>query len=356
MLCVAVLAIAVLHRPVQTHIAAATLLGSFASTDAFDDVGTRDVVLDTPEGPRRARIFKKRDARTDAPGVVLVHGVHWKSIDEERLNRFAKAIARTGTVVMTPEVRELAEYRVTTRSVDTLHTATRALATELGHARVGLVGLSFGGGLALLDASADDHVAFVLGVGAYDDLYRVTSFFLTGKTADPDGRAAPVVPHDYGPMVFAYENADAIFAAIDVEPARDAMRAWLHEDRDRARSLAEGLSTQGRTTIDSLFDANYDSVRSALEARLEARHAEMDRVSPSRLHAALAVPVYLVHGSSDTVIPATETRWLAHDVHATRVVTLVSPALGHVDLGKGPTYQEQWDLVHFMASVLGEAS
>ena len=34
------------------------------------------------------------------PGVVVVHGVHWKGIDEPRLQRFAATIAASGVAVI----------------------------------------------------------------------------------------------------------------------------------------------------------------------------------------------------------------------------------------------------------------
>ena len=67
-------------------------------------------------------------------------------------------------------------------------------------------------------------------------------------------------------------------------------------------------------------------------------------------------PVFLLHGAGDTVIPASETLWLARDVPAglARDV-LVSPAIQHVELEGEPSAMDKWALVHFMADVLAEA-
>jgi len=79
----------------------------------------------------------------------------------------------------------------------------------------------------------------------------------------------------------------------------------------------------------------------------------MDLVSPHAHVADLQVPVYLLHGAGDTVIPASETLWLAKDIPPAHVkAVLVSQALVHVDMDAKVTWQEQWQLVDFMAQVL----
>jgi plastocyanin len=63
--------------------------------------------------------------------------------------------------------------------------------------------------------------------------------------------------------------------------------------------------------------------------------------------------VFLLHGAGDTIIPSSETLWLAKDVPQSELKTaLVSPALVHVDMGDKVTWQQQWQLVDFMAQVL----
>jgi len=64
----------------------------------------------------RARLYLPRGV-TDAPGLVMAHGVHRLGIDEPRLVRFARSLAASGLQVLTPELRELADYRLDPRSI-----------------------------------------------------------------------------------------------------------------------------------------------------------------------------------------------------------------------------------------------
>src|SRR5262245_12280541 len=163
-------------RPAVAHVRAASLLLRFADEHAaggLADMGRHAVdeeqaSLDTAFGPTRARLYIPRDAE-GAPGLVLVHGVHRLGIDEPRLIRFSRAIASSGVVVMTPEVKEIADYRVDPRSVDTIGAAAALLDRRLGAGKAGVMGMSFAGGLALM-AAADPRfsssIGFVVAVGA----------------------------------------------------------------------------------------------------------------------------------------------------------------------------------------------
>ena len=67
--------------------------------------------------------------------------------------------------------------------------------------------------------------------------------------------------------------------------------------------------------------------------------------------------MFLLHGAGDSVIPATETLWLATDVPKGLVRdVVVSQAVVHVELEGEPSIGEKWALVHFMAEVLGAAA
>ena len=64
------------------------------------------------------------------------------------------------------------------------------------------------------------------------------------------------------------------------------------------------------------------------------------------------MPVYLLHGEGDTVIPADETVWAGLELGKKPHQALVSPLIEHVDISGEPTLADQWALVRFMAALL----
>jgi pimeloyl-ACP methyl ester carboxylesterase len=314
----------------------------------------------TPEGRTvAARYYLPASRHIDEmPGVVMVHGVHNKGIDEPRLERFARAVAGAGIAVMTPAVEELSDYHVSPRSIDTVGAAVGVLQSRLGGARVGVIGMSFGGGIGLLtaaDARFAERVAFVVAIGAHDDLARVSRFFATSRIELPDGTAKDQHAHDYGAMVLVYTHVADFFPPDDVPAASDAIRYWLSDERTLARTSAEALSQASKAKIERLFAADVPSVKGELLGEVDRHAAEMAAVSPHGQLVGLRAHVYLLHGAGDSVIPASETLWLAHDVPQPLLrQVLVSPAIVHVELDK-PSIRDQWDLVHFMSAVIAEA-
>jgi dienelactone hydrolase len=362
-----VLALAVALAPLLAHVRAASLLVRFAdehATGGLADLGRstvdeEDATVTAPAGrvQARARIYTPR-GRPGAPGVVLVHGVHRLSIDEPRMVRFARALASTGLVVLTPEVRELADYRIDPRSIDTIGAAVVQLAARMG-GRAGLMGMSFAGGLSLL-AAADPRfassVAFVVAIGAHHDLARVSRFFATNQAPRPEGPPLELEAHGYGALVLVYQRAESFFTAGDVEGAREAIRLWLWNDRDAARARADQLCPESWAKLDALFEGPSAASDAILEV-VDRDAAAMATVSPSGHLAGLTAPVFLLHGAGDNVIPSSETEWLAREIPVGLLrEALVSKAIVHVELGREMHASETWALVHFMAGVLEAAA
>ncbi len=353
------LLVVLFHSPISRHVRAAALLARFEDTKAAQPVLDESLVsVPAPRGPVRARLFRP-PGRPDAPGVVLVHGVHYKGIDEPRLLRFARSIADAGVTVLAPEIAELADYHVDRRSIETVGASMAFLAGQTGHEKVGVMGMSFGGGIALLTAADPRFVSragFVVAVGAHDDLPRILRFFATDEILDSTGKIRPWKAHGYGATVLVYNEVSDFFPEEDVPAARDALRAWLREDREGARAIGARMKPASREKLEKIFAPDITPMRGELLSVL-ARHGGEDAgVSPRGHLAGLAAPVYLLHGAGDTIIPSTETEWLAKDVpRGTLRQVLVSRALAHVELEGEPGSMEKWALVHFMGQVLAEA-
>jgi pimeloyl-ACP methyl ester carboxylesterase len=350
----------VLLHPVGPHLRAMSLLLRFSDSHA-QGLATRfgnhpfkeeDGYAVTPHGAVRYRTYTPLDIQNSG-GVVLLHGVHHLGIEDPRMWALARALAGAGVVVMTPELQDLADYRVTARTIDVIGASAVALRTRMRR-RVGVLGLSFAGGLALLAANRSEFresIGFVVAIGAHDDMGRVARFFAANVIAKPDGVESPFQAHEYGALVLAYSHLEDFFSAADVSIARESLRQWLWEQPDSMKTAA-ALSPVGKRELELLLH-HRDQLREALLREISLHKEEMDAVSPHGHLAQLHTEVFLLHGAGDTIIPSSETLWLAKDVPGAELkASLVSPALVHVDMGDKVTWQQQWQLVDFLAQVL----
>lgn len=322
----------------------------------------RPVTTETADFPMgaatvRARLYVPTGVE-HPPAILLLHGIHHLGLEEPRLVRFANALAADGILVMTPQLDALADYHIDEQSIGTIGAAAHALRARSG-APVGVMGLSFAGGLALL-AAADPRyrqdVAYVVAVGAHDDAGRVLRFFATNQIERPDGTVVRMQAHEYGALVAVYTHAEAFFPPKDVAEAKEAIRLWLWEQPDEARAHEAKVSRASFEKLEELFTHQTAALAPEILTELDRHREEVDRLSPHGHLGGLSVPAYLLHGKGDNVIPASETLWLARDVPKSELRwVLISPAVVHVEVEGEPSWRDQLALVRFLAAVLTQA-
>ena len=154
-----------------------------------EPVRTKDVQFATNAGLVKGRLYLPQ-RHTDAPGMIVLHGVHHLGIDEPRLVNFATAMASCGLRVLTPELPGIKDYHVDPDSVQVIGESAKWFAGQTG-GPVGVMGLSFSGGLALV-AAADPvyrpDFRFVFAAGSQDEMAHVANYYLTGERRDRTGR------------------------------------------------------------------------------------------------------------------------------------------------------------------------
>ena len=132
-----------------------------------EPITTEDIQFVTATGHIRGRLYLPVN-KPLAPAMIVLHGIHHLGMDEPRLESFASALASCGLRVLTPELPNIKDYRVDAGSVRTIGETTAWFAAQTGKP-VGVMGLSFSGGLALLAANDPFYqhaFKFVLAVGA----------------------------------------------------------------------------------------------------------------------------------------------------------------------------------------------
>lgn len=349
-----------------------------------------EITLPLQRGPLRARVYtpEGRHRRT----ALLVSGLHPSGIEEPRLVRLARELSASGITVVTPDIPELSRFEIAPGITDAIEQAAGWLAADSrltpDHI-VGLMGISFSGGLSIIASgrpSLAGRVAYVFAFGGHDDLPRVLRYLCTGIEPYPPGRVRlksdakpngsvrlqpdpidqPFVrpPHDYGVAVILLGAADRMVPRVQAEPLRAAVRRYL---------LASALDTVDKPRADVEFAALRELVRRLPEPSATLLRYVNDRdvvhLGPRLLpyvtayggDAALSVsrspkpsvPVFLLHGIEDNVVPPLESEYLADDLrgHApTRL--LLSGLISHAEADRPPKIGDILELASFWGDLL----
>jgi dienelactone hydrolase len=352
------------------------LLLSAAKADAQPFTVDPPRTIPTRHGELRARLYRPDEYIRRA--VLLVPGVHAMGIDEPRLTDLARELAATGLAVLTMELPDLMKYQFTPASVDEIEDALAWLSARrelTADGRIGVMGISFAGGLSLVAAARPavaSKMVFALSFGGHGDLARTLRFLCTGieprhPDDPPDAPPHHRAPHDYGVAVILIGVADQLVPPEQVAPLRQGVVTYLTAsqldpiDKARAAPVFEEARRQAAALPEPaatlMKDVNTRNV-AALGAKLLPVLERM-RFSPSlspEESAEPSAPVYLLHGADDSVIPSVETLLLAHHYQETHtpVKYLLSSLITHAEVNKAAAAGEVLKLVNFWADLLQE--
>jgi dienelactone hydrolase len=330
-------------------------------------IGERQIAIPVRHASIRARVYAP--LRASRQTVLLVPGLHPAGIDEPRLVDLARKLAEANVVVVTPEILELSRFEITPLLTDRIEEAAVWLAGQPALApsgRIGLMGISFSGGLAVVAAgrpSLRDRLLYVFSFGGHDDLPDVLEYFSTG--ADPE---APLLstpaPHDYGLAVVLLTVAGGLVPREQAGPLTDAVRRFLWAsyldgvdkpaaDREFAslRVLARTLPEPSATLLGYVNDRDVAHLGPLLSPHVNT-YANAVALSPSRSPLPSA-PVFLLHGRSDNVIPSSESQRLAERLRGVAPVRLlVTPIISHADADQPASGIDVLRLAHFWGELL----
>jgi len=322
-----------------------------------DPVTTQDITL---PGNIRARLYTPLHHR-NAPGIVIFHGVHHLGIDEPRLISFARGLSACGVRVLTPELPGIRDYHINTASIAVIGDSAQWFAQQTGDS-VGVMGLSFSGGLALIAATEPQYASsfkFILAIGSQNSMHRVAQYYRTGQALRPDGTFDLLPPHEYGTLVLEYEHLEDFVPPADEAAIRSVLKAHLYEDPAAEQDAMRHLTGAQRDEALGLMNAHAAHTQLLLANNEAIRSGEMDDLSPESKLSALHTPVFLLHGQADNIIPSAETLWMARELPpGTLRGMLISPLISHVGMENGPApawlrrWDDEWNLIHFFADVM----
>lgn len=344
-----------------------------------------DMWVPTRSGNIRARLFdpEGRVRRT----LLLMPGVHRDGINESRLVGLAEDLSATGYRVVTVAAPDLQKFKVTPEVTDVIEDAVRWTSEQpqfRTDGKIGIVGISFTGGLAIVAAGREsirDRVAFVMSFGGHGDLARALHYLASGEVLgnlEQAKQSSAVAgadhvgvhpPHDYGLAVVLLNLAERVVPPDQVAALSKGIDGFLLASSlavtdppksvpvfEAMKKYQETLPEPSRTYMQYVNDRAVDKLGPILQPVVESlkNHPGMKALSAERATPPTA-PIFLLHGVDDSVIPSVETVLLAEHLKGKADVTgLLSGLITHAEVNRTPGAVEVWRLAKFWRAIMKE--
>ena len=295
--------------------------------------------------------------------LLIVPGVHAGGIDEPRLAALSRRVAGAGATVLTLPLPDLRTYRITPESTDQIEDAITWLSSRQDLAptgRIGVIGVSFAGGLALVAAGRpgmSERLTAVVSLGGHADLPRAMAYACTGRL--PDGSIR--TPHDYGVVLALRAGIPHLVPPDQVAALDRAVVTFLDASSYATFDMTRGMAllAEARRQEEALPEParslmHYVNTRDVtpLGARVAPfveRLGGDPALSPERSPVTRA-PVFILHGQRDNVIPTPEADRLVAlltGARNTHVRLLVTPLVTHASMNPDFAWADGWRLVRF---------
>jgi len=275
-----------------------------------------------------ATFYRPEGADSPLPGWVVMHGVTRPGRNHPMLLRFVRALAGSGMAVLVPEIPEWrALHLAPERALAMLRASVSYLPTrsDIRPGRVGLMGFSFGVPQVLVAAgepSLNGTIRCVAGFGGYADLERAVRFLfrgsheLDGKVlfGDPDPYGRWIVGGNYLTLVPGFESANDVAHAL-LRLAREAGDQQVGSWEAHFDALKDQLAAEVDPSRRPLFRAFAPVAGELPDPQIsdvlahgiaEAARRSSPLFDPTLYLDRIQVPVRLIHGREDRLIPFTE--------------------------------------------------
>jgi acetyl esterase/lipase len=252
---------------------------------------------------------------------VLSVGAANKIRDNEGVIRLSNTLARTGVVIMVPQLYYPFKEQTLPEEVDDLVGAFSTNVDEVvasyqwlaqqpyvDNNRLGIFGISAGGGIGLI-AAADQRIRsdvdFVAALGSYFDMVDLISAVTTEEIYYGDDTI------DWEPRIKSVRVLhSSIISYLEDERDRDVLRRIFIDEDGSARQEVGELTDEGQHIYEAFRDKDADRI---IAFWTDVSPQDMDtlrEISPSTYVANLHTELFIMTDKSDPYVPYVESRRL----------------------------------------------
>ncbi|MCV0404215.1 MAG: hypothetical protein K5924_11025 [Chloroflexi bacterium] len=254
-----------------------------------------------------------------AGAMLLVFGVNNLGRNHPAIERVADGLARTGVAVLVPDSQTLLKGRLEVGEIDGVVRAFQLLAArpEVDRERLGIVGFSVGGSLALLaagDPRIAEQVRWVNAFGAFAEASSYLAAVSAHAYRSADGTEVPWTPTPLAREVYLRFMLDQVQdrgdrRRLDGAFGPDVLAGTRPPPDPEIRSDLDSRSA--RVVHDLLTAPTLERAEGFIRDLPPSSLAFIDAISPVRHLGGVRAEIHLMHETQDHHVPFVESRALA---------------------------------------------
>jgi hypothetical protein len=255
--------------------------------------------------------------------VIFSMGAPPLDLDDSRLVKLAEDAARAGLVMVVPFSERLDAERLEPEEVDALVGIFDYVEDQpyVKRDRVGYIGVSVGGSLALVAAEDEriaDRVDFVVSFGGYFDAIDAVAA-IGSRQISYEGREEPWEPDGHTIEVMALQLIDELPVPSDRSTLCKAfVDSWDRMDLcdppagsgDVTGAELAALTRQGRAAYALMTSGSLEDARRLLDELPPSTREKLALLSPDRAIDRLRAELFIIHDKGDKFVPYVESRRL----------------------------------------------
>ena len=278
------------------------------------------VTIDYGSGRIIADVYRPPDDDRHA-SILLSMGAPPLDLDDSRLVRLGESAARVGLIMVIPFSSRLKAELIEPEEIDALVGIFQYIEAQpyADPDRIGYIGVSVGGSLALVSAADPriaDRVNYVVSFGGYFDALD-TLVSVGSRRIEYDGLEEAWEPDSHTVEVMALQlivelrdpNDRATLCKVFVDPGDRRRLCDPSVGREPATNAEIArLTTEGRAAYDLMTAADPARTEELLDQLPPAALAKLERLSPVRTIDQLQGELFIIHDRGDKFIPYVESR------------------------------------------------
>lgn len=263
------------------------------------------VKIKTINGEIEADLYRPADSR-EHPAAIFTLGIAVTKEDAQ-VRETSEALARSGFVVLTPDLPDFMSGIIWTDSVESLIASVEYLDKQsfVAKNKIGFAGFCVGSSISIVaaeDPRIAHKVAYISAISPYYDLYDTVEAIITKKASDENGHLI-----DWKPTNLTIKTFNNGFINYIQDPGeRNLLKGYFFEHEGITQEQVSLFSTDAKIIYGILTSSDKDIFDQQMKNLPGGAKELLDNLSPSKKLDRLRAKIFILNDKKDSFIPRSE--------------------------------------------------